>query len=57
LPKLATSAGLVLPYVKAEAMNLPLLEISRHIASGAYSPLALLWQFQMEFRQNQAGGF
>jgi hypothetical protein len=40
-PERATGAGLVLPLVNAEAMNLHLQEISRHVASGAHAVLVL----------------
>ena len=40
-PERATGAGLVLPYVNAEAMSLHLQEISRHVAAGAHAVLVL----------------
>ena len=40
-PERAVGAGLVLPYVNAEAMSLHLQEISRHVASGAHAVLVL----------------
>jgi hypothetical protein len=40
-PERAIGAGLVLPLVNAEAMNLHLQEISRHVASGAHAVLVL----------------
>ena len=40
-PERAVGAGLVLPYVNAEAMNLHLQEISRHVTPGAHAVLVL----------------
>jgi hypothetical protein len=40
-PERAIGAALVLPYVNAEAMSLPLAEISRHVAQGAHAVLVL----------------
>ena len=40
-PERAAGAALVLPFVNAEAMNLHLQEISRHVAPGAHAVLVL----------------
>ena len=40
-PERAVGAGLVLPYVNAEAMSLHLQEISRHVTPGAHAVLVL----------------
>lgn len=40
-PERTTGAGLVLPFVNAEAMNLHLQEISRHVAPDAHAVLVL----------------
>src|SRR6187455_1344739 len=40
-PERAVGAGLVLPYANAEAMNLHLQEVSRHVTPGAHAVLVL----------------
>jgi putative transposase len=40
-PERAVGAGLVLPFANAEAMNLHLQEVSRHVAPGAHAVLVL----------------